>query len=211
MARVNWEIEGPAINNCNCDYGCPCQFNALPTHGNCHAIGAMHIDKGHFADTDLSGLNWATTFKWPGAVHMGNGSCQVFIDERANEDQRQALLTILSGQEAAEGLSVFQVFSTTLTEVHEPQFVPMDIEIDIENRRGHVRVPGVIDARMDAIRNKVTGEAQRVSVNMPGGFEYKFAEYASGTTKTQNAVALEFTDSHAHFCTYHFTQDGIVG
>lgn len=211
MSRLEWEIKGPALNNCNCDYGCPCQFNALPTHGNCHAIGAMHIERGRFGDTDLSGLNWASTFQWPGPVHMGQGSCQVFVDERADDAQRQALVTILSGQEAAEGLSVFQVFASTLETIHPPQFVPVTVDVDIENRTGRVSVPGLVDTRAEPIRNPVTGEPQRVGVAMPGGFEYKFAEYGSGTTRTQNAVALDLENSHAHFCTYHFTQDGIVG
>ncbi len=210
MPNVKWEIKGPAYNNCNCDYGCPCQFNALPTHGDCRAIGAMHIAKGHFGDVDLSGLNWAVTFAWPGAVHMGDGECQAFIDERATPEQRVAIGTILSGQEAAEGLSIFQVFSTTLKTMHEPQFVPIQFEIDIDGRSSRIEVPGLIEGTGDAIRNATTGEAQRASVNLPGGFEYTFAEYGSGTTKTQSAIKLNLENSHAHFCTYHFTQDGIV-
>ena len=31
MAHVDWSIKGPEIATCNCDWGCPCQFNALPT------------------------------------------------------------------------------------------------------------------------------------------------------------------------------------
>jgi len=57
MAYVDWSISGPEIANCNCDFSCPCQFNALPTHGDCRAMTAMRIDKGHFGDLDLSGVS----------------------------------------------------------------------------------------------------------------------------------------------------------
>ena len=45
---TEWELHGMEFGNCNCAYGCPCQFNALPTHGYCQAIGFFRIDKGHF-------------------------------------------------------------------------------------------------------------------------------------------------------------------
>jgi len=41
MNYVDWEIKGPEISSCSCDWGCPCQFNSLPTHGNCRAAMAF--------------------------------------------------------------------------------------------------------------------------------------------------------------------------
>ena len=70
---IDWMLRGPEIATCNCAYGCPCQFNALPTSGNCTASVAMRIDKGHFGDVRLDGLHWAGIFAWPGAVHEGRG------------------------------------------------------------------------------------------------------------------------------------------
>ena len=40
-----WEIKAKEFANCNCSYGCPCQFNALPTHGFCEAAVALEIEK----------------------------------------------------------------------------------------------------------------------------------------------------------------------
>ena len=57
---------------------------------------------------------------WPGAIHEGRGQCQPMIDERASPEQREALLTILSGQHSDPGATVFQVFASTLETVHEP-------------------------------------------------------------------------------------------
>ena len=102
MAHVDWSIKGPEYANCNCAWGCPCQFNAMPTDGTCRAVLGMRIDEGHFGDTKLDGLCWAGTFTWPGAVHEGNGSQQMIVDERADEDQRKALVEIIHGRETDE-------------------------------------------------------------------------------------------------------------
>src|SRR3954471_14862210 len=97
MTLVDWRMQGLEIANCNCDWGCPCQFNALPTHGDCRAMTAMRIDRGHFGDLDLSGLSWCGMFSWPKAIHLGHGQALVAISDKANQAQREALLTILSG------------------------------------------------------------------------------------------------------------------
>ena len=51
MSGVDWYVEGPSFGSCNCSYGCPCQFEALPTHGHCRGFEVLRIDKGHFART----------------------------------------------------------------------------------------------------------------------------------------------------------------
>ncbi len=33
MAYVDWRLKGPEVAACNCSWGCPCQFNGLPTLG----------------------------------------------------------------------------------------------------------------------------------------------------------------------------------
>ena len=34
-AAEPWHLSGTVFIACNCDYGCPCNFNARPTHGSC--------------------------------------------------------------------------------------------------------------------------------------------------------------------------------
>ena len=70
--------------NCNCSYGCPCQFNALPTYGFCEAMVAISISGGYYGDVRLDGLNIAVVFQWPGPIHEGKGKCQPIVDERDN-------------------------------------------------------------------------------------------------------------------------------
>src|SRR5271165_7430606 len=94
---VNWMIKARDFTNCNCAYGCPCQFNARPTHGNCKAILCYAIDEGYHGSTRLDGLKVAGVAAWPGAIHEGNGEVQLIVDQQATPAQREALLRIFSG------------------------------------------------------------------------------------------------------------------
>ncbi len=198
MTYVDWRIRGPEISNCNCDWGCPCQFNALPTNGDCRAMTAMHIETGHFGDVSLDGLNWVGMFAWPKAIHEGAGEAFAVVDENASEAQRGAILTILSGGETEPGATIFNVFATVIDKMHEPVFLPITFEVDIDRRVGRVSVAGIIDTRIEPIRNPVTGDEHRARVSLPNGFEYKEAEYASGNTRANGPVGLSWTTRHAH-------------
>lgn len=210
MAFVEWRMRGPEIANCNCDWGCPCQFNALPTHGDCRAMTAQHIEEGHFGDVDLSGLTWCGMFAWPKAIHEGNGEAFVVISDKANQAQREALLTILSGQETDPGTTIFNVFATTLTKMHDPMFAPIELKLDMENRIGHVKIDGVLDTRIEPIKNPVTGEPHRARVTMPHGFEYRVAEYASGQSKAPGPVKLDLSKTHAHVAMLDISTHGVA-
>jgi hypothetical protein len=96
--QTKWRMTGRYIKNCNCDSGCPCDFNSDPTHHHCTGMAGMEITDGAFGDTSISGLKWAATYYWPGPLHEGNGNMQPFIDANASAEQRDALLQIMSGQ-----------------------------------------------------------------------------------------------------------------
>ncbi len=200
MAYVDWRITGPFLTTCNCNWGCPCQFNALPSHGNCRAAVGMRNDRGHFGDVQLDGLHWAGIFAWPGAIHEGKGQAQAIVDERANEGQRNAILSILAGKETEPGATLFNVFATTYETVHTPMFKRIDFDVDVTKCKGRFVVDGVVEALGEPIRNPVTGQIHRARVHLPHGFEYTTAEFASSTTKThKKPLAFDWSQRHAHF------------
>lgn len=210
MSSVQWTIKGRSYTNCNCAYGCPCQFNALPTHGHCQAVVGIEIDQGHHGSTKLDGLRAAAVVRWPGPIHEGKGHIVAIVDERANDAQRDALLRILSGQDTEPGATIFQVFSTTYEKVYDPVFAKINFSIDIESRKGRLEVPGLIDGRAEPLVNPITGEPHRAQIQLPHGFEYSVAEVARGWTKTSGPVHLNLQDSHAHFAALHMTEKGVV-
>ncbi len=209
MPGHTWSMKGKHIKNCNCNYGCPCDFNAPPTHGPCEGMAGMHIEEGHFGDVNLAGLRWCCTYHWPGPLHEGNGTIQAIIDERADEDQRSALITILSGKEQVEG-TFFQIISIIAPNVLKPLFLPIEYEFDLDGRTARVVVPGVFETTSEPIKNPVTGEPHRIRVNMPEGFEYHEAEIASAMIKGTGKIKFDRTSCHSSLANVTFTESGLA-
>lgn len=205
-----WEIKATEFANCNCAYGCPCQFNALPTKGFCEAAVAIEIKEGHYGDVKLDGLHMGGIFQWPGAVHEGHGKCQPFVDERANDRQREALLKIMSGQDTDPMATMFAVYASTLEKVYDPIFAKIEFHVDVEGRKGRYVVPGLIESQGEPIKNPVTGAEHRARIDLPHGFEYEVAEIGSGTTKTQGNVKLDLKASYGQFAHLHLNNHGVV-
>jgi len=75
-----WNLKGHVLVACNCDWGCPCNFNALPTAGKCEGGWTWHVDAGNVDGVTLDGLNFSVYVNWPGAIHEGNGVALILID-----------------------------------------------------------------------------------------------------------------------------------
>jgi hypothetical protein len=210
MTDVKWSIKAREFVNCNCSYGCPCQFNGLPTYGDCRVVVGMQIDEGRHGDTQLDGLRFVTILRWPGAIHEGKGEAAVVIDERASEAQRTALLRIVTAQDTEPGATIFQVFSTTFERLHEPIFAPIDFEVDIDARKGRLVVRGITEGRGEPIKNPVTGAAHRVRIDIPDGFEYSLAEIGRGWSKVARPMQFTLADSYAQFAYVNLCQSGIL-
>ena len=210
MAMTEWFVKAREFSNCNCSYGCPCQFNALPTYGNCMASIGYQIDEGRFGDVKLDGLRAAATYKWPGAVHQGNGTMQLIIDERADSKQRDALLSVMSGKETKDMATVWWVYAAMCPTKLEPLFKPIEFEVDVNARRARLVVPGVVETIGEPIRNPVTGAEHRARIDLPNGFEYRLGEVASGSTKATAGIPLEMDKSWGLFANIHLSHAGVV-
>jgi hypothetical protein len=211
MASTEWVIKGSEFANCNCSYGCPCQFNALPTHGNCRGVFGIQIDEGHFAEVRLDGLRAVLLAATPGALHEGNGTMQLVIDERADARQRDALEKILSGRETEEMATIWWVLGAMCPTKLETLFKPITFDVDVEARRARLEIPGFLQMSGEPIRNPVTGAEHRVRIDLPDGFEYRIAEIGSGTTRCAGPIELDLKDSYGQFAHLHIGNRGVMG
>jgi hypothetical protein len=205
-----WELKGRELVNCTCEYGCNCQFNALPDKGHCHAVAGVAIDEGHYGDVRLDGLRVAGIYKWPGAIHEGDGEAIAFIDSRADAAQREALLKIMSGQDTDPFATMFAVYASTLSKFHDPVFTEVSIEIDVAARRGRLFVDGYIETTGQPIRNLATGAESRAQICLPDGFEYEVAEIGSASSRTQGPVLVQIDEKYGQFATLHLNNKGVV-
>ncbi|WP_068073565.1 DUF1326 domain-containing protein [Novosphingobium lentum] len=205
-----WKLKGRELANCNCEYGCNCQFGGLPDKGGCQAVFAMAIDEGFHDQTDLADLNIAAVFRWPGPIHEGKGECAAFVDERASEAQRNALLTIMTGGDTDPMATVFAVFAATVETMHAPNFTPIEFIVDVEGRTGRLRIDGHVAMDGVPIRSPVDGSEIRAQIRLPDGFEYEVAEIGSGTSRSIAPMTLEHTASYGQFAHLHLDSHGVV-
>jgi len=209
MATSDWHLEGEWMKNCSCAFGCPCDFNALPTEGYCKGMVGMRITKGHFEKTKLDGVIFAVTVDFPGALHEGNGQMQPIIDERATAEQREALFNIMSGKFSAEG-TLFHIFSLIVTKIHDPLFVPITFTFDRDGRVARLLAKGVLETEVEPIKNPVTGEPHRIQVVMPEGFEHRAAEVASADIRSTGAIKFETRGTHSSLANVVQTPEGVA-
>src|SRR4051812_19284618 len=148
---ASWRLNGKVLVACNCDWGCPCNFNALPTTGKCEGGWTWHVDEGSFGDVALDGLNFGVYVNWPGAIHEGGGEAVVLVDERAGEAQQDAIATLMGGSVGGP----WGILAWTWPTVHGPFAVKYEVEgngIDARVRAGDALV-----IESGPIRNPVTG------------------------------------------------------
>lgn len=206
----HWTLLGVEYGNCNCDWGCPCQFNAKSTYGKCEAVVGGIISEGNFNDTRLDGLRWVMIVQWPGEISEGNGRQQFIIDERADNAQREALLKILSGESTTPGATHFFVYNSTMSEVLDPIFAAVDVKIDVDARTARINVPGLVDSTGSPIIDPNSGNPHRAQIHLPEGFEYTTAEIGSGSSRVRAGIELDLEASYGQFNVLHMNQDGVI-
>jgi hypothetical protein len=118
--QTRWQITGDYFENCNCDVVCPCLLSpnqpltSRPTAGACEVAFGFHIDRGSYGAAMLDGLNVAMIARTPGPMAQGNWSVALYLDERANEQQRQAIQTIFTGAAGGPIAALAPLISTVL-------------------------------------------------------------------------------------------------
>ena len=171
--KIKWRMAGEEVVSCNCSWGCPCQFNALPTTGRCEGIGACQINEGYFGNTRLDGVRFAGVIWLPGAVHEGNGVWRTIVDKQATMEQREIMIALASGQ---HGGTNWEIFAAVCPNRIEPLVAPIIFNVDREKRRATIRIEGIVKTDVEPIRNPATGEEHRARIVLPNGFEFKEAE-----------------------------------
>ncbi len=186
--KIKWSLEADYYQACNCNYGCPCEFEAPPSMGYCEGMGAWRIRSGRYGKVKLDGLGLAFAAHWPKAIHEGNGTAALFIDEQADGAQREALLKIGSGE---AGGAPFEIVAMTFAKVLEPQFVPFQFKG--KGKTGRVSVGDKLVVEYEPIKNPVTGNAESIAVEHGTGFIFKKAECVSAKVNQCRLPGLSYS------------------
>jgi hypothetical protein len=191
MATISvpkWQVSGDWFDVCSCSIPCPCEFAQTPTDGECEGVLAYHINDGQYGDTRLDGLNVLAIGYFKGNIWAGNTKVSggFFLDERANEKQREALQMIFTGQ--AGGF--MKEFAKLFGEVRGMSFAPIKFEIAKDLSYWKAEVPGKVIARGEALSGPMTPPGKRVQTINPPGSEVGPGAVATWGTAVQDEVTV---------------------
>src|SRR5437762_54448 len=164
--ETTWRLEGTLLIACNCDYGCPCNFNAPPSHGKCEGGWIWHVEEGRFGNVSLDGLAMSVFCDWPGAIHEGGGKAICLYDERADEAQAEAIEALARGRHGGP----WGIFINT----YEFEDVrPSSFELHLDDLASKVKIGDAVELELMTIKNPVTGAEVHPRALLPEGLVCK--------------------------------------
>jgi hypothetical protein len=202
QTKVKWSMRGDALGACSCDWGCPCNFDAPPTKGWCEGGYAFHINDGAYNDTSLDGLTIGFFVHAPAALHLGNVTGYVLIDEKANDTQRAAIGHILGGTLGGP----FGALAGLLVKVIGPEFVPVEWNLDGAN--SYARFGDRVEQRLAPIKNPVTGAESSFNLKMSAGLLTDEADLMTSSSFFVKHDELSYDHSGQYGETFRFNYSG---
>lgn len=148
---------------CNCDYGCPCNFNARPTAGHCEGIMGFAVDKGSYEGVDIGRTSAVAMVWWPAAIHEGDGRAVIFVDDSGGKEKAEALGKIISGEVGGP----MSTFRGTWARIEGPHATK--VKTTVNGKDSSISVEGVGSIAFDSIKNPVTGAEGFPRVVLPQG------------------------------------------
>ena len=186
--QTAWQLRGDVLEACSCATTCPCNFGSDPVPLPCDVILGWRIEDGHYGNTRLGGLNVVLYGRIPGNVFQGNWTVGVYLDQRASQQQADALGNIFSGQ--AGGWPA--VLSPLIGNLLAPQQVPIRFEtVDGEHR---ISVPGLLEAGLERVPNPLPGQPpldpQATGLAVP---------FYTGPASVRRSRTMRLTDPNMNF------------
>lgn len=200
---IKWSMKGILLGACNCDWGCPCSFNAPPTHGKCEGGYLWHVEEGEFGDLPLKGLNTAWVAHSPGPLHECKATSQRIVDERATPAQRDALLKLTAGKLGGP----WAIFAAVTAKWLDPLFARFDVEV--ADLHSHARVGNYMEVALAPIQNPVTGEVEQLYLDKPTGFTSTRAAIGRSLTfRVDAGLHYQHDGKYAEFSHFQYSGEG---
>ncbi len=193
-----WQLTGEYLENCNCDILCPCITSSLQgpaDNERCYVPLAMHIREGHSDDVRLDGLNAVLVVDSPAVMAEGGWRVAVYLDERADEQQRAALGEVLSGARGGPP----EMLAGLVGEQLGVKFVPISFSSDGDRKR--VEVPGIMEFEIEGLHSpNSAGVMEIVNVFHPMGSNLPIARSITGRYSDPDyGLSFDNTGKNGHF------------
>jgi hypothetical protein len=189
----DWHLKGNIVIACNCDFGCPCNFNARPSKGKCEGGWIWAIEDGQIQGTRVDGLAVALYADWPGAIHEGGGRAVSFLDDRADDGQRSALIKLVRGQLGGP----WGIFMNTY-ELSGPE--PARFDLSFAEYDTRLRIGDAVELSLQKIRNPVTQVEVHPEMILPEGLVVKRGRLAASKVfHVRDGVRYDHSGQYAAF------------
>ncbi len=139
-----WSLAGTFVEACNCNVACSCIYGSSPTTGDCKAFLAWHVDKGHYADVAVDGLNVGLAIYTPGDMGKTVWQVALYYDDKASEDQKNCLMLIFTGQAGG--------FLAELAKAYgEVRSTSVRIDYQADGKRRSFKIVDVVESEVEAL------------------------------------------------------------
>lgn len=196
---ASWTMSGTVLIACNCDYGCPCNFNALPTTGKCEGEWTWHVEEGAYDGSPLGGVTFTLAVNWPGAIHEGGGEGLLLVDERADDLQREAIHELVKGGAGGP----WGVLAWTWPTLHGPKAVPYELELD--GVRSRVRAGEEFELEMEPIRNPVSGAEVTPGAVLPQGIIFRRGDFGSSRRYRVGPLGIDYAGRYTAVAPFEYS------
>ncbi len=194
-----WQLTGNVLIACNCDWGCPCNFNARPSRGHCEGGWIWIIKQGHVNNARLDGLGLALFADWPGAIHEGGGRAVCYMDDRADGAQRAALTSLVQGELGGP----WGLFIKTY-ELAAPAFAHFDVKL--ADHSSSATIGDAVELELQTIRNPVTQAEVHPEVVLPEGLIVKRGGLAASKVfRVRGGVQYDHSGQYAAFGPFEYS------
>jgi hypothetical protein len=201
-----YRVRGTYLESCNCDAICPCRTidgtrGGRSTYGFCLGALSWRIEEGHAEGVDLSGLGVVLALSYDDDAAGSPWTFVLYVDQRGDERQREALAEIFLGRRRG---SVLEHFPWAWKQSNLVAVRPSKIEIDHTPGRGWFRSG-------DSVRVRVSGPYsgdQTVTCVIPGHARDGREVVVEELTVRDGPLEFELTARCGYESTFEYAGDG---
>jgi hypothetical protein len=191
---MTYLLEGKLLEACSCGGPCPCWVGDDPDGGSCDSMLAYHYDRGRINGIDVSDLTLAFVVHIPGNVLAGNWKVAAYVDSKATQEQKQAILAAHTGQLGGPLADLAQLVGEVVGVYDTP------IQFNLAEGKGTIRIGEVAYAEMQPYtdsQGRPTKLVDTVFSTIPGSPAYVGKASTLKADLPQHGMSWEFSGRNA--------------
>ena len=199
---ANYDITGSLLEACSCSAPCPCWIGEDPHGGKCDAFLAYRIVKGSIKGVDCGGVAFAIVALVPGNILKGNWKVAVYMSDKAQAGQKQAILDAWTGKLGGPLADLAKLIG----EVKGVHDAPVDFRL--EQGKGTLKVGDKVDAEMAPYtdsQGRPTTISNTIFSTVPGSSAYVAKATKHKVNIPEYGMKWTFENRNAIQASFHFT------